>query len=107
MTPEIATHLAQEDRLAAYFEARPFAVLTHDDLKAQVGENLRSRIAALKKKRGMRIENVPVKRADGKGRGYGSYVYRPDALGRDASDTWTAVPVKLPLYDGPSGAFQP
>lgn len=34
------------------------------------------------------------------------YRYRPQALGRSAEDTWTAVPVRLPLLDGPVGAYQ-
>lgn len=101
----IASHLAREDRLAAYFEARPFHVVTHDELVSEVGENYRSRISPLRKRRGMVIENVPTFKADGS-RGYGSYIFRPDALGRDASDTWTAQPQALPLYDGPAGAFQ-
>lgn len=105
MNQEVLTHLAQEERLALYFEARPFQIVTHDDLVREVGENYRSRISPLRKKRGMVIENVPAFKADGT-RGYGSYTYRPGALGRDASDIWSAQPVKLPLYDPPPGPFQ-
>jgi uncharacterized protein (DUF885 family) len=78
----LETRTAQTERLAAYFAARPHQVLTHAELVREVGENFRSRLTALKR-RGMEIENVPVFTAEGK-RGYGSYVHRPNAQGRDA-----------------------
>ena len=105
MHSEIASHLAQEDRLAAYFEARPGQIVTHDALVAEVGENYRSRISPLRK-RGMHIENVPTFKADGT-RGYGSYKYLPYVpQGRDAG-TWVDITAPLPLLpDAHPGPYQ-
>ena len=104
MTPQIAAHVAQQETLKALFEAHPFEVLTHAHLVSAVGENFRSRLPWVKTQLGV-IDNVPVFLENGR-RGYGSYVYRPNALGRSAEDTWTAQPQRLPLLDGPAGAWQ-
>lgn len=98
---EKVNHSAQRQILCDYFRAHPFRDVPHAILVGLVGENYRSRISELRRE--MTIENVPVRRADGT-RGYGSYVHRPNAIGRDAG-TWTAAPVRLPLYDGEPGAY--
>lgn len=101
----IETRTAQTERLAAYFAARPHQVLTHAELVREVGENFRSRLTALKR-RGMAIEHVPVWLADGKTRGYGSYRFRPESLGREASDVIVYADSQIgPLFDRP-GAYQ-
>ncbi len=104
MKRELERRQSLADRLAAYFEARPFQILTHADLVSVVGENFRSRLSELRTKRGMAIERVDVLKADGTA-GYGSYVYRPDALGRDAGQPVRYADAHIgPLFDNP-GAF--
>ncbi|HMF28264.1 MAG TPA: hypothetical protein VKE42_05795 [Candidatus Cybelea sp.] len=102
-SPEIASHLGQRDILANYFEAHPFVVVTHAELVTLVGENYRSRIADCRRALSMNIENVPVRKADGT-RGYGSYRYRPGALGREADTFVPGNPETGTLFDlWPSG----
>lgn len=102
MNTEVLAHVAQETRLAAYFAARPHVIVTHDELVKEVGENYRSRISPLRKQ-GMVIENVPVVKADGT-RGYGSYIHRPHALGREAATFVPGNPETGTLFDTwPSG----
>lgn len=72
---------------------------------AEVGENYRSRISPLRKKRGMNIENIPAFKADGK-RTYGSYRYRPNAIGREAADFLPGDPLHGTLFDTHPGAWQ-
>lgn len=100
----LTTRQAQRDALAAYFRSRPDQVLTHEELKALVGENLRSRISDCRDDLGMVIENVPVFKADGKTRGYGSYRFRPESLGREADTFVAGNPDHGTLFDAwPSG----
>lgn len=105
MTTEIAVQLAQRETLKAFFERQPFVILTHAQLVAEVGENFRSRLPWVRRHIDGVIDLVPVFLADGT-RGYGSYVYRPQALGRDA-----ATPIPEPwesgtLFDLHPGPYQ-
>lgn len=76
---ELDTRRAQRNVLALYFAGHPHQLVTHDTLKALVGENYRSRIAECRKTLGMRIDNVPQFLADGQ-RTYGAYRHIPVQL---------------------------
>ena len=109
MKAEIQRRQTLTATLAAYFETRPYQIVTHAELVAQVGENYRSRIAEIRqtprRPTGLPIENVPVCKADGT-RGYGSYRFRPAAIGREADTVIVYADSHIgPLFDRP-GALQ-
>lgn len=104
MKQEIERRQSLANRLAAYFEARPFQILTHEDLVSVVGENFRSRLSELRTKHGMAIERIDVVKADGTA-GYGSYIHRPHALGRDAGAFIQGNVTTGTLFDIHLGAF--
>lgn len=102
MSVEIAAHLAQRHKLAAYFQARPFQVVRWQDLIALVGLNFMQRLSNCRTDLNMNIENIPRYAIwrDDKGQPHakritGDYRFRPQALGRDAADLVHAKPVDL------------
>ncbi len=112
MAPDLETvatekdiHRGHRDALAALFQARPFQVVSPDILEELVGRNFQQRISEARRQLHMNIENVPRRNAEGK-RLTGAYRYRPEALGRDASDLVNAAPQCLPIFGDQPGAFQ-
>ena len=98
-------HRGHRDLLAAFFQEHPFQIVTWELLDQMIGRNYQQRVSDARRELHMHIENVPRYSPAGK-RLTGDYRFRPDALGRDAADTWTAQPARLPLLDGPVGAYQ-
>ena len=90
MATQKDVHRGHRDSIAALFQARPFEVVSHEELEKLVGRNWQQRISEARRQLKMNIENVPRRDADGK-RLTGDYRYRPDALGRDAADLTKAV----------------
>lgn len=106
------THRGHRDALAAHFRARPHRVIRWQALVDLVGLNFMQRISEVRTQLHMNIECVPrfAIRRDGDGKPHvkrvtGDYRFRPEALGRDAADTWSATPMRLPLLDGERGAY--
>lgn len=102
MNADIAAHQAHRDKIAAYFQARPFQVVRWQDLIALVGLNFMQRLSNCRTELSMNIECVPryAIRRDATGQPHakritGDYRWRPHALGRDAADLVNAQPVNL------------
>ena len=109
---EITSHLGQRDVLAAYFRAQPDKVVRWQTLVDLVGLNYMQRLSNARTQLQMDIECIPrwkiVRDAAGKAivrRATGDYRFKPASLGRSADVQITAQP-RLPLYDGPAGAYQ-
>ncbi len=107
MATEKATHAAHRASLLALFRARPFEEISGQALKELVGDNYMQRISEARRgEDGLKIECVPrYAEIDGRRKRItGDFVWRPEALGRDAA--WSATPQRLPLYDGPISGWQ-
>ncbi len=101
---EKVLHRGHRDQIAALFQARPFEVVSHEELEAVCGRNWQQRLSDARRQLKMNIENIPRHDANGK-RLTGSYRYRPDALGREADTVVTEADSHVgPLFDRP-GAY--
>jgi hypothetical protein len=88
---EKQTHRGHRDLLAAYFQARPGVVVSHQALEALVGRNYQQRISDARRDLGMHIENV--KRTDECGKLLtGDYRYVP-ATETVSLDSYREVPL--------------
>lgn len=114
MKTEISRRQNYAEQLEAFLRARPGAWIAAVDFEQFGRQAWRTRLSEVRQvieAEGGVIENrqrrVPLGASETSYTILSEYRYRPQALGRDASDLHAAVPVPLPLYDGPPGAFQP